>query len=59
MIMLIEGEDFYYNEYGLMVLTELFLLKRGKCCRSRCKHCPYGFNQEEPRNDQDNQRQST
>jgi hypothetical protein len=59
MIMLIEGEDFYYNEDDLMVLTELFLLKRGKCCRSGCKHCPYGFNQEEPRNDQDSQRQST
>lgn len=38
---LIEGEDFYYDESGKMVLTEDFLLKRGYCCNYRCKHCPY------------------
>jgi len=40
----LEREDFYFNEDGLMVFTEKFLLKRGFCCESGCKHCPYGFN---------------
>lgn len=40
---LMEGEDFYFNETGLMVFTEAYLLKRGYCCESGCKHCPYGF----------------
>lgn len=37
---LIEGRDFYF-ENGLMVLTARFLEKRGYCCRSGCRHCPY------------------
>jgi hypothetical protein len=37
-----EGEDFYL-EGGLMVFTERFLRKRGYCCESGCRHCPYGF----------------
>lgn len=45
-----EGIDFYFNEQGLMVLTEKFLKKRGKCCKSGCKHCPYGFKKEEEKN---------
>ncbi len=38
---LIEGKDFYYNEDGLVVLTREYHLKRGFCCESGCKHCPY------------------
>jgi len=37
---LIESAD-YYLENGLMVLTEAFLLGRGYCCDSGCRHCPY------------------
>ncbi len=37
-----EGVDFYY-ENGLMVFTAEYLRKRGYCCRSGCRHCPYGF----------------
>ena len=37
---LVEGIDFYYDK-GLMVFTEAFHLKRGKCCGSKCKHCPF------------------
>jgi hypothetical protein len=37
---LIEGED-YYLENGLMVFTSAYLLKRGYCCDSGCRHCPY------------------
>ena len=40
---LIEGEDFYYNEEGLMVLTAKFHLERGFCCGNGCKHCPYQY----------------
>ncbi|MBC5994899.1 hypothetical protein H8S84_18790 [Pontibacter sp. SD6] len=41
-----EGEDFYFNEHGLMVLTAKYLLKRGYCCKNACKNCPYGFNKD-------------
>lgn len=36
----IEGED-YYLEKGNIILTENYLAKRGKCCGSGCRHCPY------------------
>ena len=39
---LIEGIDFYY-EGPFMVFTEKFLRDRGYCCESGCRHCPYGF----------------
>ena len=39
---LLEGED-YYLENGLMVFTAAFLKKRGYCCESGCRHCPYGY----------------
>lgn len=42
---LIEGEDFYL-ENGNYVFTAQFLLKRGYCCESGCRHCPYGFKKE-------------
>lgn len=35
-----EGRD-YYIEKGYWVLTEQFLLSRGQCCGSGCRHCPY------------------
>jgi hypothetical protein len=37
-----EGED-YYLENGLMVFTAQYHRKRGHCCKSACRHCPYGF----------------
>jgi len=50
---LIEGVDFYYNERGLMVLTEKYLLDRGYCCGNGCLHCPYDYEQVgEPRRSQ-------
>ncbi|WP_238354461.1 DUF5522 domain-containing protein [Fulvivirga marina] len=33
----------YYIENGLYVFTEACHLKRGYCCQSGCRHCPYGF----------------
>lgn len=37
---LIEGEDFYF-EGAYVVFTEAYHLKRGECCNSGCRHCPY------------------
>jgi hypothetical protein len=37
-----EGED-YHVENGLFVFSEKYHLKRGYCCKSGCRHCPYGF----------------
>ncbi|HEX8813035.1 MAG TPA: DUF5522 domain-containing protein [Terracidiphilus sp.] len=31
----------YYLENGLMVFTAAYHLKRGYCCGSGCRHCPY------------------
>ncbi len=39
----LDKEDFYYNEQGYKVFTEAYHLKRGYCCQSGCKHCPYGY----------------
>ena len=36
-----QGEDFYW-EGPYMVFTEAWHLKRGYCCGSACRHCPYG-----------------
>lgn len=37
------SEDFYFDSDGLMVMTEAYHLKRGSCCGSKCRHCPYDF----------------
>jgi len=43
-----EGKEFrfeqgidYYLEKGQIIMTESYLKKRGKCCSSMCRHCPY------------------
>jgi hypothetical protein len=33
-------EDFYY-EGPYLVFTAAYHLKRGYCCHSGCRHCPY------------------
>lgn len=38
-----KGTDFYLDKNNLMVFTEKYLLDRGSCCKSCCKHCPYGY----------------
>ena len=40
---LVEGEDFYYTPEGYKCFTSNYHLKRGYCCKSGCRHCPYGF----------------
>jgi hypothetical protein len=36
-----EGLD-YYIENGYFVFTAYYLKKRGTCCGSGCRNCPYG-----------------
>jgi len=39
---LIEGIDYTLDpETGALVFTREFLLKRGFCCHSRCRECPW------------------
>ncbi|MBP9186906.1 MAG: hypothetical protein KBE91_05145 [Bacteroidia bacterium] len=40
---LVEGVHYYINQQGYWVFTEAYHLARGYCCKSGCKHCPYGF----------------
>jgi hypothetical protein len=40
----LDPEDFYYSPEGYIVFTEKYHLKRGYCCKSGCRHCPYGYN---------------
>ncbi|MBA2339877.1 MAG: hypothetical protein H0V88_05750 [Pyrinomonadaceae bacterium] len=46
---LVEGEDYYW-EGAAMVFTARFHLKRGYCCQSGCRHCPYGFKKKQDEN---------
>jgi hypothetical protein len=39
----LDSEDYYLSEEGYVIFTEKYHLKRGYCCKSGCKHCPYGY----------------
>ena len=38
-----EGVHYYFNEEGLVVLTEAYHLQRGYCCSNGCRHCPFNY----------------
>lgn len=40
---LIEGTDFYYDEYGYVVFTEQYHISKGYCCGHGCRHCPFDY----------------
>lgn len=40
----LDPEDYYLSPEGYIIFTEKYHLKRGYCCKSGCKHCPFGFN---------------
>lgn len=40
----LDPNDFYMIN-GKMVFTKSYHLKRGYCCKNKCKHCPYGNKQ--------------
>ena len=33
--------DFYYTPEGYLVFTEQYHRRRGFCCGSGCRHCPW------------------
>ncbi len=39
----LEEGDYYLSKEGYKVFTEQYHLKRGYCCESGCRHCPYGY----------------
>ncbi|MBM4150956.1 MAG: hypothetical protein FJ219_04835 [Ignavibacteria bacterium] len=42
-----EGKEFYRDPFTRnLVFTKTKHLRRGYCCKNRCRHCPYGFNQD-------------
>lgn len=45
-----DKEDYYLSPEGYVVFTEAYHLKRGYCCQSGCKHCPWR-NQEAEKKD--------
>ncbi|NQW36425.1 MAG: hypothetical protein HQ471_05400 [Flavobacteriales bacterium] len=39
-----DSSDLYYtSSEGYRVFTEKYHLLRGNCCKSGCRHCPYGY----------------
>lgn len=36
-----DTDDWIVTEEGLYVATRGFLIRRGYCCASRCRNCPY------------------
>lgn len=36
-------DEYYLSKEGFIIFTEAYHLKRGYCCKSGCKHCPFGF----------------
>jgi hypothetical protein len=34
-------DEYYYSVQGFLVFTETYHLRRGYCCKSQCRHCPY------------------
>ena len=41
----LQPEDFYWVD-GKMIMTEHYHLRRGTCCGSGCRHCPYEKNKQ-------------
>ena len=42
-----ENVDYYINEDGNFVFTEVYHLKRGYCCKNKCLHCPWKYGRPE------------
>ncbi len=38
-----EDDEDYYLDGPYLVFTEAYHRKRGFCCQSGCRHCPFGF----------------
>lgn len=47
---------YYFDENGNIVFTKEYHLKRGYCCKSGCRHCPYGYKKPNKKNDKSSPR---
>jgi hypothetical protein len=36
-------KNYYITKEGYKCFTEKYHLERGYCCKSNCRHCPYGY----------------
>jgi Family of unknown function (DUF5522) len=52
---LVEGRDFY-REGPYVVFTEAYHLRRGYCCGSGCRHCPWRSEREADAQSQSSER---
>jgi hypothetical protein len=44
-----DGRDYYTDpDTGLLVMTRLYLQRRGYCCGNVCRHCPYRDEETDP-----------
>ena len=43
--MLVENIDYLLDELGNLVFTEKYHLKRGYCCKNKCRNCPWRYGQ--------------
>lgn len=41
--MSVEKPDYYLDEFGNLVFTREYHLKRGTCCKNKCRHCPWNY----------------
>lgn len=39
----LKEDEYYLSPEGYIIFTEKYHLRRGYCCKSGCKHCPYGY----------------
>ena len=44
---LVEGRD-YYMDGPYLVFTREYHLRRGSCCQSGCRHCPWNYKKTSP-----------
>ncbi|MCA9394907.1 MAG: hypothetical protein KC900_11940 [Candidatus Omnitrophica bacterium] len=44
---LIPGQDYLIDPQGRFVFTREYLLRRGFCCESGCRNCPYEREQQD------------
>ena len=45
--MFVEGIDYYIDDQGRYVFTEAAHLKRGYCCKNKCRHCPWHYGRQD------------
>ena len=38
----VPGRDYHVTPAGTLVFTAAYHVRRGNCCDSGCRHCPYG-----------------